>query len=149
MSAAYPLVKNLSAFSTRCGVRTSPSRSGFSPSSDSTFLMRSCILLFYISVSAAAAIAQTADSLYADRANLASARRAFELWTEALTKDPASFEAAWKLARVDYWLGGHAAQEERRRFLENGIEAARKALALEPGRPEGHFWATGFECQRF
>ena len=102
--------------------------------------MRSCILLFYISVSATAVIAQTADSLYADRANLASARRAYELWTEELKNDPASFEAAWKLARVDYWLGGHAPPEERRRFLESGIEAARKAVTLEPGRPEGHFW---------
>ena len=60
--------------------------------------------------------------------------------TEALENDPTSFEAAWKLARVDYWLGAHAPQEERRRFLENGIEAARKAVALEPNRPEGHFW---------
>jgi tetratricopeptide (TPR) repeat protein len=102
--------------------------------------MRSCILLFYISVSATAVIAQTADHLYADRATLSSARRAFELWTDELKNEPTSFEAAWKLARVSYWLGGHAPQEERRRFLENGIEAARKAVALQPDRPEGHFW---------
>jgi tetratricopeptide (TPR) repeat protein len=102
--------------------------------------MRSFILLFYISVSATAVIAQSADSLYADRANLASARRAYELWTEEFKNDPASFETAWKLARVNYWLGGHAPQEERRRFLESGIEAARKAVTLAPNRPEGHFW---------
>jgi tetratricopeptide (TPR) repeat protein len=51
-----------------------------------------------------------------------------------------TFDAAWKLARADYWLGGHAPGAERRRFLEEGIDAGRKAAALEPKRPEGHFW---------
>jgi tetratricopeptide (TPR) repeat protein len=78
--------------------------------------------------------------LYADRANLASARRAAQLWTEQLARDPKSFEAAWKLARADYWLGGHAPEAERRKFFEDGIEAGRQAVALEANRPEGHFW---------
>lgn len=47
---------------------------------------------------------------------------------------------AWKLARAGYWLGGHAPDRERRTQFENGIEAAKKAMALEPNRPEGHFW---------
>jgi tetratricopeptide (TPR) repeat protein len=81
---------------------------------------------------------QDPDRLYADRANPASARRAAELWAAELTVHPAAFEAAWKLARADYWLGGHTA--ERRALLESGIEAGRKAVALQPNRPEGHFW---------
>jgi hypothetical protein len=52
----------------------------------------------------------------------------------------AAFDAAWKIARADYWLGGHAPASERRRFLEDGIDAGRKAVALQPNRPEGHFW---------
>ena len=78
--------------------------------------------------------------MYADRANLASARRAAEMWTSALAADARDFDAAWKLARADYWLGGHAPEAERRRFLEQGIDAGRKAVALQPNRPEGHFW---------
>ena len=89
-------------------------------------------------MSAAICAGQEADRLYADRANLASARRAAELWAAELAGHPAAFDAAWKLARVDYWLGEHAA--ERRAFLETGIEAGRKAVALQPNRPEGHFW---------
>jgi tetratricopeptide (TPR) repeat protein len=54
--------------------------------------------------------------------------------------DPRNLDAAWKLARADYWLGGHAPEAERRRFLEQGIDAGRKAVALQPNRPEGHFW---------
>ena len=86
------------------------------------------------------AAAQNADALYADRANLASATAASALWADALKQDPRDFEAAWKLARVSYWLGGHAPDKERRAHLERGMEAARAAIALEPKRPEGHFW---------
>jgi len=85
-------------------------------------------------------IEQSADALYADRANLASARRAAQMWAEELTRNPKSFDAAWKLARADYWLGGHAPEGERRKFLDDGIDAGRKAVALQPNRPEGHFW---------
>jgi len=86
------------------------------------------------------AVAQTADALYADRANLASARRAAAEWSDELARNPQAFAAAWKLARTDYWLGGHAAESEQRRLFESGIDAARKAVALQPNRPEGYFW---------
>jgi hypothetical protein len=94
----------------------------------------------YISLSGGAAWAQSADALYADREQLANVRRAAEIWTSDLAQDAHNFEAAWKLARACYWLGGHAAQNERRGFLERGIAAARQAVAAEPNRPEGHFW---------
>jgi tetratricopeptide (TPR) repeat protein len=94
----------------------------------------------YISVFAGSANAQSADSLYTDREHLASARKAAEIWAADLAKDPKDFDAAWKLARVYYWLGGHAPQDQRRNFLERGIAAARQGIALQPNRPEGHFW---------
>jgi tetratricopeptide (TPR) repeat protein len=85
--------------------------------------------------------ADDADQLYADRANLASARKAADIWrTASAAAGPAAFEPSWKLARADYWLGGHAAEAERRAFFEQGIEAARKAAALQANRPEGPFW---------
>ena len=127
------------AFSTRFGVSRRPSRVGSSPRSASSFLIRSCIVLFYISTPAAA---QSPDASYADRANLASARRAAQSWTAALAADPRDFEGAWKLARADYWLGGHAPEAERRLFLDQGIDAAKKAIALQVNRSEGHFWTA-------
>jgi tetratricopeptide (TPR) repeat protein len=84
--------------------------------------------------------AQDADALYADRVNPASATRAAEWWTAATARDPHAFEPAWKLARVCYWLGGHAAASERRAYLERGIASGREAAALSPQRPEGYFW---------
>jgi len=39
-----------------------------------------------------------------------------------------------------YWIGGHDAQPARRPALERGVAAGRQAAALQPSRPEGHFW---------
>jgi hypothetical protein len=83
---------------------------------------------------------ESPDQLYARRADLSSARQAADLWRTALQHNPQDFEAAWKLARADYWLGGHAPQADRRAFLENGIEAGETAATIAPDRPEGHFW---------
>jgi hypothetical protein len=66
--------------------------------------------------------------------------QASTIWSEALERNPSDFDAAWKLARVAYWLGGHAPEKERRGHLERGMQAARAAIVLEPNRPEGHFW---------
>jgi tetratricopeptide (TPR) repeat protein len=108
--------------------------------------MTSCILILYIAVIGAAAPRQAApapgdaDAWYAARENLASARHAADLWTERLRRDPRDYEAAWKLARARYWLGGHAPGDERKALLEDGIRAGRAAVAAAPNRPEGHFW---------
>jgi tetratricopeptide (TPR) repeat protein len=86
--------------------------------------------------------AQNPDDLYNDREHLASARKAADIWAAEVSADPRNFDAAWKLARVYYWLGGHAPQEERRAFLQKGITAAQQAVAGQPNRPEGHFWSA-------
>ncbi len=80
------------------------------------------------------------DTLYAHRADPASAARAADIWTAAITRNPKDFEAAWKLARARYWLGSHVAPDQQKRTLESGIDAARLAIAAQPSRPEGHFW---------
>ncbi len=87
-------------------------------------------------------VAQAADPdvLYAARTDLTKARDAAAIWADRLQKNPKDFEAAWKLARTRYWLGGHAPEAERKALLEAGIAAGRTAAALEPKKPEGHFW---------
>jgi len=104
----------------------------------------SCILLFYLAAHASLAIAQQPagdpDVLYAKRAELASARQAADIWQARVQQNPKDFQSAWKLARARYWLGGHAPEGERRPVLEQGIAAARTAIALAPDKPEGHFW---------
>jgi hypothetical protein len=109
-------------------------------------LIRSCICIFYISLSVAAVVAAAddeADRLYADRANLASARRAADLWRPVSAGSGVeAFVASWKLARADYWLGEHVPEAERRKIYEEGIAAGQRAIALQRNRPEGHFWVA-------
>jgi hypothetical protein len=85
-------------------------------------------------------VADDPDALYAQRENLASALKAADIWSGRLAGNPRDFEAAWKLARAYYWLGGHVAANERKAQLERGMATARAAVEAEPGRPEGHFW---------
>ncbi len=81
------------------------------------------------------------DALYRNRANIADARAAGAIWEEQIKTDPQNFDALWKLARVQYWLGNHDEDESvRRKALERGIEVARRAATLQPKRPEGFFW---------
>lgn len=64
-----------------------------------------------------------------------------EIWSaRGAAGGGATFEAAWKLARVCYWLGSNGPEAERRTWLERGMAAARRAEAAAPDRPEGHFW---------
>jgi tetratricopeptide (TPR) repeat protein len=87
-----------------------------------------------------AAADEDPDRLYQDRENLASAQRAAAIWEQRLQDDSASFESAWKLARITYWLGGHVSADGQRREYERGVAAGRQAIAIAPQRPEGHFW---------
>lgn len=121
MSTPYPLVRN--------GVTR-------------RFFTASCIFLFYIAVFGGSAAAQSVDALYADRENLTSAKQVAVLLVEQGRREPASVDAAWKLARICYWLGGHAPEAERRAYLEQGVAAAQRAARLAPERPEGHFWTA-------
>ena len=99
------------------------------------------VLLAVVSTGAARQSAQgDPDRLFADREYLASAIEAARIWEARLAKDPRDFESSWKLARACYWLGGHVAPTEQRKQFERGIDAANKAVALQPNRAEGHFW---------
>lgn len=86
--------------------------------------------------------AEDPDALYAHRDDLGSAKAAARIWADRLQNRPDDFESAWKLSRAQYWLGGHASEAGRKELFEQGITAARAAIAAAPQRPEGHFWAA-------
>jgi hypothetical protein len=78
------------------------------------------------------------DRLFAEREDLSHAVAAERIWK---SRSAADFEAAWKLARVEYWIGGHAAQDfARRTALQEGVAAGARAVGLDAKRPEGYFW---------
>jgi tetratricopeptide (TPR) repeat protein len=118
----------------------------------SSRLIRSFTLVFYIALFAAPSIAgplalglggqaqADPDALYRDRADLARAHQAADIWAARLAANPRDFESAWKLARAEYWLGTQGPPDQRRAALERGTEAGRRASMIDPSRPEGFFW---------
>lgn len=82
-----------------------------------------------------------ADKLYSERADLTKTRQGIALLRRAATLDTGSYDAAWRLARFDYFLGDHTKDKsERDRAFSEGIDAGRRAVKLQDGKPEGHFW---------
>ena len=105
--------------------------------------MRASIFVFYIALLATSAVLRAQndpDALYRQRASVSKTREAVTIWNARLARTPTDFESAWKLARAEYWLGGHGDEAARRADLERGVEAGRQASMLEPMRPEGYFW---------
>jgi hypothetical protein len=82
-----------------------------------------------------------ADAFYAQRKDLANVRRGIIALREARTRDSGNYEAAWKLARLDYFLGSHSKDDaEREAAFRDGIDAGRTAVQVENNKPDGHFW---------
>jgi tetratricopeptide (TPR) repeat protein len=82
-----------------------------------------------------------ADALYMQREDLAKVREGLGLLRRARGKDAASYDVAWRIAKLDYYLGAHTKDRtERDKVFEEGIEAGKTAVSLQDGKPEGHFW---------
>jgi tetratricopeptide (TPR) repeat protein len=82
-----------------------------------------------------------ADQLYAQREDLSKVRLGVAVLRHARTLDYGSYEAAWKLARMSYYLGAHTDDErERDDAFREGTEAGKIAVQLNTEKPEGHFW---------
>lgn len=82
-----------------------------------------------------------ADKLYAGREDLAKVREAVTLLRQARAAEFNNYDAAWRLAKFDYFLGAHTKDKaERDKAFKEGVEAAQAAIKLQEGKPEGHFW---------
>ncbi len=92
------------------------------------------------SVSVTESIKQ-ADAIYAKREDLAKLREGINLLKTVQAEDQQNFEVAWKIAQSAYFLGEHTEdKDERKKAFEEGINAARAAIAIHQDKPEGHFW---------
>jgi tetratricopeptide (TPR) repeat protein len=101
------------------------------------------LLVFFLLIAAPIRAADPdPEALYRDRADLASARLAADIWEARLKANPRDFESAWKVARATYWIGPHQDKDAGRATLERGIAAGKQAVATSPDRPEGHFWTA-------
>lgn len=83
-----------------------------------------------------------ADRHVAGRPNVGELNRAeFEI-SEALRLDPKSYEATWRMARVKAFLGKYGPDAAKLTRFESAMDWAKKAVALDAGRTEGHYWTA-------
>ena len=82
-----------------------------------------------------------ADELYKDMQDLETANEALELYRQALGITENKYEPYWKISRVQYYIGAHTAEKKDKKIIfSQGVYHAKKAVALEPEKPDGHYW---------
>jgi tetratricopeptide (TPR) repeat protein len=82
-----------------------------------------------------------ADQMYAQRDDLVRVRQGIISLNQPLITDPSNYDAAWRLAKFNYYLATHTDNsDERDKAFREGIEAGKVAVKSQAGKPEGHFW---------
>ncbi len=90
--------------------------------------------------SAADRIAE-ADALYSQRQDLSKVRLGIALLRQARIADDENYEAAWKLAKLNYYLGLHSTDDrEREAAFREGVDGGKIAVQLQGEKADGHFW---------
>ena len=81
------------------------------------------------------------DKLYAEMKDMAAAQEALSKYREAVVKAENKYEVFWKLSRILYYIGSRTeSKKEKKIIFGQGIYYAKKAVALEPEKPDGHYW---------
>lgn len=81
------------------------------------------------------------DELYKEMKDMVSAKEAEGLYRDALLIMDKKYEAYWKVSRILYYIGEHTeSKKERQIIFSQGIYYAKKAIDLEPEKPDGHYW---------
>jgi len=91
------------------------------------------------SQSAATYISQS-DQFYSQREDLIRLHQGVVLLRQAITADPSNYDAAWRLAKFNYYLATHVEGTQSAQAFRAGIEAGKTAVQLQGDKPEGHFW---------
>lgn len=81
------------------------------------------------------------DNLFASRDNIDRLRQAVSMMEDMTARDKSSYQASWRLAKYRYYLADRENDEsKKKRLIQSAIDAAKKAVALDGSRVEGHFW---------
>lgn len=81
------------------------------------------------------------DELYNRMSDMATAQEALEKYRAALLKAENKYDAYWRISRVMYFIGAHTEKKkDKKNIFSQGIYHAKKAVALEPEKPDGYYW---------
>src|ERR1041384_6290861 len=87
-----------------------------------------------------------ADQLYAARDNAESLKQTIALLEQFTTREASNYEGWWRLARIRYYSGDREKdQTKKAKLFQAGVDAAKKAVAIDDKRVEGHFWYAANE----
>jgi tetratricopeptide (TPR) repeat protein len=82
-----------------------------------------------------------ADKLFASRDNVESLKQAVSVTEKMIARDKTNYEAFWRMAKYSYYLAdGEDDESKKSKLIQSAIDAAKKAVALNSARVEGHFW---------
>lgn len=81
-----------------------------------------------------------ANQFYRQREDLKQLEQGIVLLRQAATEDPNSYEANWRLAKFNFYLASHTEGDIKERAFKDGADAGKVAIALQPDKPDGHFW---------
>lgn len=82
-----------------------------------------------------------ADELYLEMKDMATAEKARDLYLKAFEVAEDNYEAYWKLSRILYYVGANTEiKKEKKAIFQQAIEYAKKAVELEPEKPDGYYW---------
>jgi len=97
------------------------------------------------------ALIQNLDSLHLRRDDPAAVQALRAALASATPADRQDFEVLWRAARLEVWLGDVTPEPEKKRGHGTAAaDLARAAIARQPGRVEGHYYAAlgiGLYCQ--
>jgi hypothetical protein len=84
------------------------------------------------------------DALYRRRDDRAAWAEEQTLVEATLARAPQDFGVLWRAARFYFWLSDDPglAKDERSRLGKDGWDLAERAVAANPNRVEGHYWAA-------
>jgi len=81
------------------------------------------------------------DKLYESMVDMETAVQALKMYQQALGGDSMKYDAYWKIARVQYYIGQHTSgKKDKQRIFSQAVYSAQKAIELGPEKPDGHYW---------
>ena len=85
-------------------------------------------------------MAAKGDEYWPLRAEVEQAALGADFYRLALEMDETNFEAAWKLSRNLCWVAEHTTGNRRLQAAAGAVDAAKRAMELQPDHPASHFY---------
>jgi|Deesub1362B_J571_1020462.scaffolds.fasta_scaffold00002_295 tetratricopeptide (TPR) repeat protein len=81
------------------------------------------------------------DALYQKMMDMETAKAALSKYHAAVALLDNKYEAYWRISRILYYIGDHSEKKkDKKSYFSQGIYYGKRAIELEPNRPEGHYW---------